>query len=334
MGSVAIIGGGAFGTALACVLRRSGQEVVVWAREPEVAASIDAGRGNPRFLPGVDLQPGIRATADAALAVSEADFLLMAVPAQHMRAVAASLRPHLRPGMALVSCSKGVEEGSGALMPEVLADMLPDQVVAVLSGPSFAGEIARGQPCAVVLACGEWDVAEGIAARIDNRDFCVHLSADVPGVAVAGAMKNVISIASGIAFGRKLGENARATVVTLGLLESSRLGLVKGGKLQTFLGLAGAGDFMLTAQSLASRNTTLGIALGEGRRAAEVLGTRDAVTEGAHTVGAAAALAARLHVDMPITQALDAVLNHGVGIDAAIATLLTRLAPLRGAGWQ
>jgi glycerol-3-phosphate dehydrogenase (NAD(P)+) len=332
MARVAIIGGGAFGTAMACVIRRSKHDIVVWAREPEVAESIDRNGANPHFLSGAALVPGIRATTSLATAAADADFVLMAVPAQHMRTIAGGLRPYLRPAMPVVSCSKGIEQGSGALMPEVLADMLPEAVVAVLSGPSFAREIAADMPCGVVLACADWSAAETLARAIANRRFCVHLSDDVKGVALAGAMKNVISIASGIAHGRKLGENARATIVTLGLLEAARLGMVKGAKAETFLGLAGAGDFMLTAQSLASRNTSLGVALGEGKSAAEVLGSRKEVTEGAHSVAAVAMLAAQLHVDMPIVRALDAVLNHGAGLDDAIAQLLRHLPSLCRAG--
>jgi glycerol-3-phosphate dehydrogenase (NAD(P)+) len=217
-------------------------------------------------------------------------------------------------------------------MPEVLAHMLPEAVVAVLSGPSFAREIAADLPCGVALACAEWSVGESLARAISNPRFCVHLSDDVPGTALAGAMKNVISIASGVAHGRKLGENARATLITLGLAEAARLGIVKGARAETFLGLAGAGDFMLTAHSLQSRNTSLGVALGEGRRLADILGQRKEVTEGAFSVEAVAMLARQLHVEMPITQSLDGLLNGGLALDAAIAELMKHLPPLCRAG--
>ncbi|MGE5098167.1 MAG: NAD(P)H-dependent glycerol-3-phosphate dehydrogenase [Betaproteobacteria bacterium] len=332
MATIGIIGGGAFGTAMACVVRRSGHRVRLWALERDVADAINARHENPHFLPGVALDPEISATNDLATAARGADFVISAVPAQHVREVAGALRPALRPGMPVVSCSKGIERGSCALMPEVLRDMLPAATVAVLSGPSFAKEIAIGQPCGVVLACHDWFAGEDLAAAISNPDFCVQLSADVVGTALAGAMKNVISIASGIAYQMTLGENARATIITLGLFEASRLALAKGGQAETFAGLAGAGDFMLTAHSLQSRNTTLGVELAKGRTAAEVLGERREVTEGAFSVTAAAALARQLRVDMPITEALDAIINGGIGVEAAIARLRRHLPPLFHAG--
>jgi glycerol-3-phosphate dehydrogenase (NAD(P)+) len=290
---------------------------------------VNREHANPHFLPGVALAEGIRAVGELGEAVRNVDAVLMAVPSQHMRAIAGALRPSLRRRMAVVSCSKGVEGKSGLLMPEVLADMLPESVIAVMSGPSFAAEIARDLPCGVVLACREWDVGETVARRIASPTFCVHLADDVVGAALGGAMKNVISIASGIVHGRNLGENARATVVTLGLVETERLGLVKGARAETFLGLAGAGDFMLTANSLQSRNTSLGVSLAQGRSLAQILGERKQVTEGAATAGAVALLAARLHVQMPVTEALDGVLNRGVSLDEAIAKFVPDFPLLR-----
>lgn len=332
MARVGIIGGGAFGTAMACVVRRSGHDVVLWAREPEVAAAIDERGTNPVFLKDVALVPGVRATNDLGAAARDRDFILMAVPSQHVREVASAMRPALRRFTPVVSCSKGIERGSSALMPEVLRDTLPEAVVAVLSGPSFAREIALDLPCGVALACDRWDVGESLAREIANPHFCVHLNDDVTGTTLGGVMKNVVSIASGIVVGRKLGENARATLITLGLTEAVRLGMVKGAKMETFLGLAGAGDFMLTAHSLQSRNTSLGVALGEGKRLEDVLAGRKEVTEGASSVEAVAALARRLGVEMPLTEALDAVLNRNATLDVAIHQLLAHLPPLCRAG--
>ena len=332
MANVTIIGGGAFGTAMACVTRRSGNEVLLWALEPEVVDAINRDGANPQFLAGVPLPDGIRATADLASSVAQADVVLMAVPAQHMRTIAGALRPHMRRRMPVASCAKGIERDSGLLMPEVLTDMLPESVIAVMSGPSFASEIARDLPCGVVLACREWEEAETMARCISNRHFCVHLSDDVVGAAIAGAMKNVVSIASGVVHGRKLGENARATIMALGLAEAERLALVKGGRRETFFGLAGAGDFMLTGGSLQSRNTSLGVALGEGRRLEDVLAGRKQVTEGVATVGAVVALARRLRVEMPITEALDGLLNGGQTLDQATARLMKHLPSLFRAG--
>ena len=326
MSHVGIIGGGAFGTAMACVLRRSGHDVVMWAREPEVVAAINGSAGNPLFLPGVTLLPGIRATNELAAAIADRDFILTAVPAQHVREITVQMRALVRPTIPVVSCSKGVERGSCALMPEVIAETLPQATVAVLSGPSFAREIALDLPCGVVLACGDRGLAEELSRRIANPRFCVHASQDVIGAAVGGVMKNVIGIASGIAAGREFGENARSTLVTYGLSETMRLGLAKGADRETFSSLAGIGDLMLTANSLQSRNTSLGVALGEGRKLADVLAGRREVTEGAFSVEAVAALARGLHLEMPITQTLDQVLNHGRDLDEAISDLMARLA--------
>lgn len=332
MASIGIIGGGAFGTALACVTRRSGHDVLIWAREPEVVSAINHDGVNSHFLPDVPLASGIRATSDLAEAALGSDIILMAVPAQHVRAVAGQMRFSLRPATPVVSCSKGIERGSCQFMPEVLAAMLPESVIAVLSGPSFAREIASDLPCGVVLACADGSVGEAVGRQISSPHFCMHLSDDVIGASIGGVMKNVISIASGIVAGRKLGENARATLITLGLAEATRLGLTKGAKQATFSGLAGTGDLMLTANSLKSRNTSLGVALGEGRRLADVLAERKEVTEGAFSVEAVAMLARQLHVDMPITQALDELLNHGVDLDDAMTQFMHHLPPLFHAG--
>jgi glycerol-3-phosphate dehydrogenase (NAD(P)+) len=321
MARIGIVGGGAFGTAMACVLRRNGHRIDLWAREPEVVEAINRDGTNPLFLKGVALQPGIRATTDMAL-MGEAEVVLLAPPAQHMRAVTLALAPFLEAGTPAVSCSKGVERGSLALMPEVLAQTLPQARVAVLSGPSFAREIAQDLPCGVALACADLALAQELEHLIQTPQFRVHASDDVTGAALGGVMKNVIAIASGIAAGRKLGENARATLVTLGLRESLRLGLAKGARPETFWGLAGIGDMMLTANSLTSRNTSLGFELGEGKPLDQILAKRREVTEGAFSTEAVAALARRLDVAMPITFALDGLLNHGAPLEGTITQLI------------
>jgi glycerol-3-phosphate dehydrogenase (NAD(P)+) len=328
MTSIGIIGGGAFGTALACVMHRYGHNVLIWARESDVVDAINHEGVNSHFLPDVPRACGIRATGDLAEAAQHSDIVLMAVPAQHVRTVAAQMRASLRLKTPVVSCSKGIERGSCQLMPEVLAALLPDSPIAVLSGPSFAREIATDLPCGVVLACADRSVGEAVGRELASPRFCIHLSDDLIGAAIGGVMKNVISIGSGIVAGRKLGENARATLITLGLAEEVRLGLAKGAKAATFSGLAGIGDLMLTANSLKSRNTSLGVALGEGRRLADVLAERKEVTEGAFSVEAVAMLAQQLGVEMPITQALDQVLNHGVHLDDAMVQALRHLPPL------
>jgi glycerol-3-phosphate dehydrogenase (NAD(P)+) len=331
MARIAVIGGGAFGTAMACVVRRSGHEVALWAREPEVADAINRDGMNPHFLAGVPLVAGIRATNALADACASADFLLLAPPAQHMRAVAGALAPLLAPGTPVVSCSKGLERGSLATMPEVLAQALPRSPVAVLSGPSFAREIARDLPCGVALASADGALARRLAGLIANPRFGVLPNEDPVGTAIGGLMKNVVAIASGVLAGRQLGENARATLVTMGLAEATRFGLAKGAKRETFDGLAGIGDMMLTANSLQSRNTSLGFALGEGKTLQQVLAGRKEVTEGAFSAQAVVTLAQRLGVDMPISVAVDRLLNHGAALDDAVAHLITGLgSPARG----
>ena len=326
MARIGVIGGGAFGTAMACVLRRSRHEVLLWAREPELVTAINERHGNAPFLAGVELDPGIRATNALAEATHGADLVLMAVPAQHVRAVALAMAPALAPGTPVVSCSKGIERASCALMPQVLAEALPEARIAVLSGPSFAREIAADLPCGVALACNDVRLGRKLAEAIANPRFCVHPGDDVPGTALGGVMKNVVAIACGAAAGRRLGENAHATLLALGLLETVRLGRALGARTETFLGLAGAGDMSLSAASLQSRNTSLGFALGEGRRLGEVLAARREVTEGVHSVEAIVALARRLGVEMPIAAAVDQVLHHGASIDAAMAGLMRRAA--------
>jgi len=322
MARIGVIGGGAFGTAMACVVSRSGHEVVIWAREPEVAEDINRQGVNPHFLPGVRLPAGIRATNDMAEAAAGAQFLLLAPPAQRMREIAGRLQPFLAPGTPVVSCSKGLERGSLALMPEVLAEALPRCPCAVLSGPSFAKEIANDLPCGVALASADGALARRLAALIANPRFGVQPNEDPVGTAFGGVMKNVVAIASGVLAGRKLGENARATMVTVGLAEAVRLGLARGARRETFDGLAGIGDMMLTANSLQSRNTSLGFALGEGKKLGEVLAGRKEVTEGAFSAEAVVTLAQRLGMHLPVSHAVDQLLNHGADVGATVEGLI------------
>ena len=324
MAKVGVIGGGAFGTAMACVMRRSGHEIAIWAREPEVAAAINKDSLNPLFLRGIRLASGIAATNDMGAATAGADFLVLAPPAQHMRSVAAQLRPFVRDGMPLVSCSKGIERGTCAFMSQVIAETLPAARIAVLSGPSFAHDIAADLPAGVTLACRDRTLAARLAEAIGTPRFRVYLSEDIVGVHLGGVMKNVLAIACGIATGKKLGESARATLFARGLAEMARLGLALGARHETFLGLSGAGDLSLSCNSAASRNTSLGIALGEGRALQDILRERVTVQEGVHSAEAVAELARRHGVEMAITAAVDEVLNRGCGVDEAIGRLLAR----------
>ena len=322
MARIGVVGGGAFGTAMACVVRRAGHDTVIWARETGVVDAINRLGENTIFLKGIPLVPGIVATSELSAAVSGADFLLLAPPAQHVRAVTAALHPYLKAGTPVVTCSKGIERGTCALMSQVIADTLPAAPVAVLSGPSFAHEIAADLPAGVTLACGDLELGARLAAAIGTPRFRTYLTDDVTGAHIGGVMKNVLAIACGIATGKKLGESARATLFARGLSEMARLGLALGGRLETFMGLSGAGDLSLSCSSASSRNTSLGIALGEGRSLHAILGERVTVQEGVHSAESVAQLARRHHVDMPITLAVDAVLNHDAVLDETIERLL------------
>ena len=327
MQRIGIVGGGAWGTALAVTARRAGREIVLWAREAEVVTAVNQRHENPLFLPGIVVDPAIAATGDVAAAVS-ADAVLLVVPAQHLRAVAGAIAPTLRPGAAVVICAKGVEEASGALMSEVAAAALPGARLAILSGPTFAGEVARGLPTAVTLATVDQALGGALIAALGTRSFRPYLSADVVGAEIGGAVKNVLAIACGIVAGRRLGDNARAALITRGLAEMVRLAQAKGGRAETLMGLSGLGDLTLTCTALQSRNHSLGFALGEGTALDEILARRRSVAEGVSSAAAVTALARRLGVDMPIVAAVDAILHHGADIDGSIASLLAR--PFRG----
>ena len=323
MESIGIIGAGAWGTALALAARRAGREVVLWARDPELAAEIETRRENPRYLPGVPLDPEIRATADLAEAAA-CDAILLVSPAQALREIAGQLAPHLGPARSLVICSKGIERGSGQMMTEVLAEVLPGRAVAVLSGPTFALEVARGLPTAVTLAAEDAALGAVLVKALGSRAFRPYLSDDVVGAQIGGAVKNVIAIACGIVTGRKLGDNARAALITRGLAEIARLGRAKGARPETLMGLSGLGDLTLTCTSTLSRNYSLGVSLGEGGSLDALMAGRRSVAEGVFSASAAVALAETLGVRMPISGGIDAILNKGAPIDAAIEALLAR----------
>jgi glycerol-3-phosphate dehydrogenase (NAD(P)+) len=323
MQSIGIIGGGAWGTALGLVALRAGREPLLWAREADVVASINDKHENVLFLPGTALDPQLRATGDIGAATAR-DLLLLAAPAQHLRAIAGALVPHLRPGTPVVICAKGIEEHTGALLSEVVAQALPRTPVALLSGPTFAAEVATGHPTAITLAAADAALGQRLVQALGSRAFRPYYTDDVAGAQIGGAIKNVIAIACGIVQGRKLGDNARAALITRGLAEMARLALAKGGRAETLMGLSGLGDLTLTCTSLQSRNCSLGAALGEGRRLADILAGRRSVAEGVTSAAAAAELARRLGIEMPIVAAVDAILHRGAAIDAAIEALLSR----------
>jgi len=318
-----IIGAGSWGTALAQTALRAGREVTLWARDPALAEAINEKRENPRYLPGIALEAGLRATGDAVEAAA-AEAVLLVTPAQHVRATAALLAPHLGKETPVVLCAKGIEQKTGALMTEVLGEALPGQPLAVLSGPTFAAEVARGLPTAVTLAATDAMLGAALVVALGSNRFRPYLSDDPVGAEVGGAVKNVIAIACGLAAGRKLGDNARAALITRGLAEIVRLGLAKGARAETLMGLSGLGDLTLTCSALQSRNFSLGFALGEGRKLDEILAERNTVAEGVFSAAAVTGLAGKLGIEMPIVAAVDAILNRDADIDETIAALLAR----------
>jgi glycerol-3-phosphate dehydrogenase (NAD(P)+) len=319
-----VIGAGAWGTALAQMLRRADRQVSLWAHNPDTGAAIKAHHENTVYLPGVALDPAMRVTDDLGQ-MEGCDALILAVPAQHVRGIAKQLATG-KTKPPLIMAAKGIERGSGALMSDIAAQELPGHAVAVLSGPSFAREIAQGLPAALTLAIEDAEHKTGLALQqaMATPSFRLYLSDDMIGAQIGGAVKNVIAVACGIVLGRQLGENARAAVMTRGLAEMTRLGLALGGRSETMMGLAGLGDLVLTCSSLQSRNMSLGFALGEGQSLREVLATRTSVAEGVSTAAAALALAHKHKVDMPITAAVEAVLNGAASIEDNIALLLAR----------
>lgn len=320
---IAVIGGGAWGTALASVAARAGRKVTLWAREEEVVAAVNKGHENTPFLPGIALDPAIRATSDfAELAGAEA--ILHVAPAQHLRAVTAGLAPHLKSGTPLVLCAKGIETASGKLMSEVAGEEAPEARLAVLSGPSFAADVARGLPTAVTLACADEALGAQLVEAIGVPTFRPYLSTDVIGAQIGGAVKNVLAIACGIVEGKAFGDSARAALTARGFMEMSRFGEALGAKPATLKGLSGLGDLILTCGSRQSRNMSLGFALGEGKTLEDILGARSSVSEGVYTAEAVMRLAAAKGIDMPICEAVHNILSGKSGVDDAIAALLAR----------
>jgi glycerol-3-phosphate dehydrogenase (NAD(P)+) len=323
-GRIGIIGGGAWGTALAATVQRAGIRVRLWARESETVRSINERHENGIFLPGVMLDAAIEATDILSAAVSGADALILVIPAQHMRKIARAVREALPRSLPVVIATKGVEIATGALMGEVLAAELPGCPQAVLSGPTFAAEVARGLPTAVTLAAADPVLGSALVAALGTPSFRPYLSDDPIGCEIGGSVKNVLAIACGIVIGRGLGDNARAALITRGLAEMTRLAVAKGGQRATLMGLSGLGDLTLTCTAMQSRNCSLGAALGRGEALETVLDGRKSVAEGVDSAIAVAALARSLDVDMPIVQAVEAILHRGAAIDDEVRRLLSR----------
>lgn len=319
---IGVVGAGAWGTALAQVMAQGG-DVLLWALEADVVASVNAHHRNELYLPDVALSPAIRATGELA-DMAECDALLIVTPAQHVRATLARLPDTSAP---LILCAKGIEAGSGKLISQLVEEVRPLSPVAVISGPTFAHEVAAGLPTAVTLACADAALAERLAARVARPTFRPYLSDDVIGAEIGGAVKNVIAIACGVAEGAGLGLNARAALISRGFAEMSRFGLALGARAETLAGLSGLGDLVLTCSSTNSRNFSLGKGLGEGQSAADLLGNRRTIAEGAFTAPVLRDVAGKAGVEMPIVEGVCALLDGRVAVSAMIDALLSR--PLR-----
>ena len=317
---IGVIGGGAWGTALAQVAASKGHETLIWAREPEVVASINQMHENAVYLPGRLLSPNVVATSDLSQ-FDGCDAWLVVTPAQHMRGVLEQAPVCTRP---LILCSKGIEERSGQLLNHVAREVCPDASVMVLSGPTFAHEVAAGMPTALTLAAGDQRMAEHVRERLALPSFRIYLSDDVAGAEVGGAVKNVLAIACGVVEGKGLGQNARAALIARGFAEMTRFGLACGARKETLAGLSGLGDLVLTCSSTSSRNFSLGKGLGEGLSAATLMSDRQTVAEGAFTAPVLRRLADQRGIDMPIVAAVDDLLAGRCSVDEVLESLLSR----------
>lgn len=324
MNNIGVIGGGAWGTALAQAMASTGKNVTIWAREPEVVSAINNDHVNTPFLPGIQINPSIKATIHMADAVTSMDAILIVSPAQHLRSTLEAMKNYLSLEIPVIICSKGVEIESGLLLSQVAQEVIKDLKIAILTGPTFAAEIARGLPCAVTLAMKDLNQAAVIAEQLSSRTLRLYASDDVIGAQIGGAVKNVIAIACGVIEGKKLGDSARAALVTRGLAEIARLGSALGAKKETLMGMCGVGDMILTCSSMQSRNFSLGVALGQGKTLEEILGSRTSVTEGVYTAKAMAVMAKNNAVEMPISTAMNQCLSEGANIDSIIENMLDR----------
>src|SRR5271163_3511719 len=324
---IAVIGGGAWGSALALTCARAEREVTLWEHDAANAANL-AEKRESLFLPGVRLDHGIALAGDLA-AAARADAILLVVPAQAVRAAAAALAPLIAASMPVIVCAKGIERGSKKFMSEIVAECAPKAQPAILSGPSFARDVARGMPTAVTLAAGDGALAAALAKALSSATFRPYHSTDVRGVEIGGAAKNVLAIAAGIVSGRKLGVSAAAALTTRGFAELVRFGRAWGARAETLTGLSGLGDLILTCSSAQSRNFRLGHSLGEGVSLAEI-GRAGELAEGVYTAGVLVEMAHERAVETPIAAAVAAVLDGALGIDEAIEALMAR--PFRAEG--
>jgi glycerol-3-phosphate dehydrogenase (NAD(P)+) len=320
----AVIGGGAWGTAIADRLARNGHHTVLWAREADVVEAVNTHHENPRFLANIPLAPSLVAESDMGTALRGAALVVYAAPSHVLRPVVASCAQYIGAGAVLSVATKGIERETLALMTDVVAEAAPGHPVVAVSGPSFAAEVAKGQPTAVVAACADHAAAKLVQAAMSASAFRVYTSDDVVGVELGGALKNVMAVATGILDGLGMGFNPRAALITRGLAEMTRLGVALGAKPDTFAGLAGLGDLVLTCTGALSRNRAVGVAIGQGQTLDEALAGKDSVAEGVLNTQSAKALADKMRVEMPIVDATHRILFDGCAPRDAVAELMAR----------
>lgn len=321
--NIGVIGGGAWGTALAQTLGAAGRDVTLWAFEEDCVEAINETRENTLYLKGVKLNQRIRATTQISQ-LAELDAVLSVAPAQHTRKILDGFSTHMRPAMPIVLCSKGIEISSRKFMSDVLAEVAPAAIPAVLSGPSFAIDVAKGLPTAVTLACEDEAVGKALVKAIAAPTFRPYLANDVLGAEIGGAVKNVLAIACGLVLGKELGRSAHAAIIARGFAEMTRLGTALGCQPETLTGLCGLGDLVLTCSSEQSRNMSCGLALGRGQSLDDIMASRNSVTEGVATAPALKEIAQSLNVDMPICTAMADILSNELDVDDAIIQLLSR----------
>ena len=323
MTTISVIGAGAWGTALAQMYTLSGHHVTLWAREKQLADRLNETRVNETYLPGYPLDERLRITNDLARAM-EAEIVLSVIPAQHVRTIMMQISPHARAAQPIILCAKGIEINSGTLLSEVVREECPQAECAVLTGPTFAHDIVDGRPSAATLACSDSLHADRLTGALSNQLLRLYKTTDMVGAQTGGALKNVIAIACGITAGLELGESARAALVTRGLAEISRITMALGGKRETLMGLCGVGDLMLTCSSTQSRNFSLGLEIGRGRTLQDILQERTSVAEGVDTARAAAELARKCGVEMPIVKMVCACLFDRLDPRDALARIMDR----------
>jgi glycerol-3-phosphate dehydrogenase (NAD(P)+) len=325
-GRIAVVGGGSWGTAFAVLLAERHKDVSLWVREEGVCATIRSNRENREFLPGVKVPESVRVTTNLEQALAARTIVALAVPSQHMRTLAGLCGPHLDPGAVVVSLAKGLENGTLLRMTEVLAQALPASRarLAVLSGPTFAAEVARGSPSGATVAAEDPMLATALQSVFSGKRFRVYAGTDVTGIEIGGAMKNVMAIAAGMSDGLGFGHNARALLITRGLAESARMGLCLGADPQTFYGLSGLGDLVLTCTGDLSRNRMVGMRVGRGERIDDILASMQMVAEGVMTASAAVDLSRRKNVAMPISEQVHLILHEEKDVRAAVTELLAR----------